>query len=191
MKKIFFAIPFVLASSYFLLKNKKTDDGTNGKKEVPIKPGTTKYNTWDKYTNQRLNYLHPKIRTWAYAFILLCEQQGYKVRIAGHYRTWAAQTKLYNQGRTSAGDIITQAKARESYHNYGLAIDVYEIKNGKIHEGNRDTIAAIGKGRGFVWGGDWKGFKDRPHFQKTFGYNIKKLQQKYDAGQLKDGYVII
>ena len=56
-----------------------------------------------------------------------------------------------------------------SFHSVkaGLAFDV--CKNVKGHEyDDADFFArvgAVGKELGFSWGGDWKAFPDRPHFQ--------------------------
>jgi peptidoglycan L-alanyl-D-glutamate endopeptidase CwlK len=36
---------------------------------------------------------------------------------------------------------------------------------------------AIFKKYGWEWGGDWKKFKDAPHFQKTFGYTTTQLKK--------------
>ena len=65
------------------------------------------------------------------------------------------------------GKVVTYAQAGESIHNYGRAIDVVEIKNGVGLWKNRrwNTIGSYGKRFGFEWGGNWKRFKDKPHFQ--------------------------
>ena len=34
------------------------------------------------------------------------------------------------------------------------------------------------KSKGYEWGGDFKSFKDKPHFQKTFGKSINDLKTK-------------
>lgn len=60
-------------------------------------------------------------------------KHGIKLRVAQATRTIAQQNALYAQGRTAPGRIVTNAKGGESYHNYGLAIDVIEIKNGKTN----------------------------------------------------------
>lgn len=31
-------------------------------------------------------------------------------------------------------------------------------------------------------GGDWKNFKDQPHFQKSFGLNWQQMKAKIDSG---------
>ena len=38
------------------------------------------------------------------------------------------------------------------------------------------------KSKGYEWGGDWKNFKDFPHFQKAFGHTWQSLKRKLDTG---------
>jgi len=90
---------------------------------------------------------------------------------------------------------VTNAKGGESYHNYGLAIDIVLLKD-KNGDGTFETaswetnvdfdgdgvadwmeVVKIFKSYGWEWGGDWK-FTDMPHFQKTYGLSIKQLQAK-------------
>jgi peptidoglycan L-alanyl-D-glutamate endopeptidase CwlK len=110
---------------------------------------------------------------------------------------------LYAQGRTKAGAKVTNAKGGDSYHNYGLAIDIVLIKDGKVAlwdtksdfdgDGKSDWMecVAIFKKYGWDWGGEWK-FVDAPHFQKSFGYSIAKLKELHSR-KLVDatGYVSI
>ncbi len=152
-----------------------------------------KMKTWDIYTDRRINTLHPKIRAKTKEFIIRVEKElGIKLRITSGLRTWEEQTKLYNKGRTSPGKRVTNAKAGQSYHNYGLAFDVVEIKNGKAiwNNPNWQRIAAIGKSLGFEWGGDWK-FTDKPHFQMNFGKNHTELAKLYRSGVRDGEYVIM
>jgi hypothetical protein len=67
-------------------------------------------------------------------------------------RTIAQQNALWQEGRNSAGqivgDTVTNAKGGQSPHNYGLAIDVYPIVNGKLDWGfdgsaSQPTAAAL------------------------------------------------
>jgi peptidoglycan L-alanyl-D-glutamate endopeptidase CwlK len=83
---------------------------------------------------------------------------------------------------------VTNAKGGKSYHNYGLAIDICLILDGKeaswdtLKDYDGDKVAdwmeavAIFKTRGWEWGGDFKSIKDAPHFQKTFGFTTTKLK---------------
>lgn len=111
------------------------------------------------------------------------------VVITEKVRSIKRQNKLYKQGRSENGSIVTYAKGGESYHNYGLAID-YAIRNkkGEIiwstgYDGNDNgepdwfEVADIAKELGFEWGGDWKGFKDYPHLQMDFGLSIRQLKK--------------
>lgn len=86
------------------------------------------------------------------------------------YRSNEEQTKLYNQGRTTPGKIVTQAKAGQSKHNSNpsKAFDIAFKKDGVV-DWSVDLFkkfAAIIKPKGIKWGGDWKkGFIDYPHFE--------------------------
>lgn len=48
-------------------------------------------------------------------------------------------------------------------------------------------VVAVFKKYGWEAGIDWKTFKDAPHFQKAFGYNIHQLLDKYKAGDFIPG----
>lgn len=133
--------------------------------------------TWDTATNIRIDKLHPKIRCATKNFINEVEKtMGIKLRIIQGYRTYAEQDALYKQRPK-----VTNAKGGESNHNFGLAIDVAEIKNGSIDWAEQEIvlpkIAPIGKKWGFEWGGEWKSFVDKPHFEMTFGKQTRDLKE--------------
>ena len=164
-----------------------------------------KEKTWDIHSDRRINSLHPKIRAKAKEFIIRAEKElGIKLRVTKGFRSIAEQDALYNQpwdGKDNDGDgkidesdeKVTKAKGGKSYHNYGLAIDVVEIKNGKAlwKNPNWDKIGALGKKVGFEWGGDWKSFKDRPHFEMRYGYHHTELAKMYREGNRKGEFVNI
>ena len=56
-----------------------------------------------------------------------------------------------------------------SNHIKGIAIDFAPYKDGKIWWAAPDAVwnemGKIGKKYGFQWGGDWKDFVDKPHFE--------------------------
>lgn len=56
-----------------------------------------------------------------------------------------------------------------SNHIKGIAIDFAPYKDGKIWWDAPDSVWAemgkIGKKYGFSWGGDWKDWQDKPHFE--------------------------
>ncbi len=146
----------------------------------------------DPISNQRIAQLHPKIRAKAAEFINRVEREtGIKLRLASGFRSIAEQNALYAQGRTKPGSIVTNAKGGSSYHNYGLAIDVVEVRpNGSVNwNTNWSAIAKIGKEMGFEWGGDWTSIVDKPHFQMSFGKSTSQLLSMYNSGQRSGEYV--
>lgn len=122
---------------------------------------------------------------------------GIPILITAGFRSINEQNRLYAQGRTEPGKIVTNAKGGESLHNFGLAIDFALLnKNGEAiwdmkYDGNEngkhdwDEVVAIAKELSFSWGGDWQGdFKDYPHLQIDFGLSLRDLQRgKKPRGQ--------
>lgn len=107
---------------------------------------------------------------------------GVPIVITQGLRTIDEQNGLYAQGRTKPGQIVTNARGGYSYHNFGVAIDfALLLPDGKSvswdmkRDGDGDGIAdwdevvAEAKRIGWNWGGDWRSFKDYPHFEMTFG----------------------
>ena len=133
-----------------------------------------------------------------------------RLRFSMIFRTFAEQDALYAQGRTKKGAKVTNAKGGQSYHNYGLAVDIVMLldKNGDgvFETASWDTkadwdadkiadwmeVVKVFKKYGWEWGGEFKSFKDLPHFQKTFGLHWSELLKRRNAGKVdKDGFVII
>lgn len=95
-------------------------------------------------------------------------------------RSTEEQRKLYNQGRTTPGKIVTNADGVNNKSNhqvksdgYGYAVDLYPFYNGSAQLNDAkglkvisDHIKSVAKelGVNVQWGGDWK-FKDYPHFE--------------------------
>ena len=150
----------------------------------------------DKVTLERIEQLHPDLRGEVKEIYQeICEALTGRAicRFAYTLRTIKEQNDLYALGRTKPGKIVTNAKGGQSYHNYGLAIDIVLLvdkdKNGTFESASWQTnvdfdgdgksdwmeVVKIFKMYGWEWGGDWK-FTDLPHFQKTFGKSIKQLQ---------------
>src|SRR5690242_8742453 len=50
-------------------------------------------------------------------------QTGMSMRVTSSLRSIEEQAKIYAQGRTTPGPIVTQAKPGSSFHNYGVAAD--------------------------------------------------------------------
>ena len=134
--------------------------------------------TWDSITDTRIAQLDDRLQAPAKEFINTVEKQfGIQLRVTQSFRSFEEQEALYAKGRTVSGRIVTNARGGQSYHNYGLAFDVVIMRNGQaVWESLPKDIADIAISLGFEWGGNWRTFKDYPHFQMTFGQSIKELQ---------------
>jgi peptidoglycan L-alanyl-D-glutamate endopeptidase CwlK len=166
----------------------------------------------DQKTLERIQLLHPKLRDEAgelYDEIVASLTGSAICRFAYTLRTFAEQDALFAQGRSKPGKVVTNAKGGQSYHNYGLAIDIVLLtdkdKNGTFETASWDVksdfdgdgksdwmeVVHIFKRYGFEAGIDWK-FVDAPHFQKSFGKSIYELKALHTAGKVdKNGFVLI
>lgn len=143
----------------------------------------------DAISVPRLLKLHPKVQATFRSFIIAAETElGITLRITQGLRTIAEQNALYAQGRTTKGSIVTNAKGGQSYHNFGMAIDVVPMVAGKPDWNyNYKLLQPIAARFGIEWGGNFKSIVDKPHFQITFGKKVSELAKM----ETKDGYVVL
>lgn len=170
----------------------------------------------DQVTLQRIQLLHPKVRQeveYIYRSQIVPALSGRAIcRFAYTLRTFAEQDAIYAQGRTKLFDangnrlgVVTKAKGGQSIHNYGLALDIVLVKdkdgNGTFESASwEDTIdfdkdgkadwmevVQILKNNGWTWGGDWTSFKDKPHFEKSFGHTWRTLLALHQQGKFIPG----
>ncbi|RAP75173.1 peptidoglycan-binding protein [Paenibacillus montanisoli] len=118
-----------------------------------------------------LSSLNPHVAALARRFLDLTRQNQLDVRITYAFRSWDDQDRLFAQGRWLPGDIVTNARGGDSYHNWGLAFDAAPYENGEITTDNEKFIkmGRLGQQVGLEWGGTFKSIVDYPHFQYTFG----------------------
>lgn len=88
------------------------------------------------------------------------------------FRSVQRQDELYAQGRTVPGPIVTYKRGGESRHNVlpSVALDVaFLLPGGEVSWSGLllSKFARLMKAADarVHWGGDWPGFKDRPHFE--------------------------
>ena len=177
-------------------------------------------NRIDKLTIQRISLLHPALREEVrdlYVNRIVPALSGQAIcRFAYTFRGFEEQARLYEQGRQRLFDaqgrrlgIVTNAKAGLSYHQYGLALDIVLLvdrdNNGTFETASWDTrtdfdrdgisdwgeVVNIFKSAGWVWGGSWTRFPDRPHFEKTFGLPVKECLRRYIAKEFIPGTTYI
>ena len=162
---------------------------------------------YDKVSIERIQTAHPKLREELEKIYHEANNKLGKARLRFAYvfRSFEEQTKLFNQRPN-----VTNAQAGQSYHNYGLAVDIVLLldKNGDgvFKSASWDTkadwdkdlipdwfeVVEVFKKYGWEWGGNFKSFKDLPHFQKTFGKTWQNLKALHDAKKTdKEGFVIL
>lgn len=114
-------------------------------------------------------------------FLSLCKDEGIDLLVTSTYRDNESQTALYEQGRTTAGKVVTNAKAGDSWHNWRCAVDVVPLVNGKPNwDGSHPVwakIGELGEQAGLEWAGRWRSFKELAHFQYTGGLTLTDLKE--------------
>ena len=117
--------------------------------------------------SRKLEDLHPLVVERALELVRVAQAEGIEILVTSTLRTFEEQADLFAIGRTKPGKIVTNAQAGNSWHNFGLAFDVVPLVNGKAIFDSPfwNRIGELGKQVGLFWGGDFKSFKDKPHFE--------------------------
>lgn len=120
-------------------------------------------------------------------------KNGISILLTCTYRSPEEQDKLYAQGRSTLGRIVTNARAGKSHHNTRLpdgtpaarAFDIVPLRHGKPVWGTSGNgvdddpsddekddlevwqrIGAHGEAVGLEWAGRWTRMREFPHFQE-------------------------
>jgi len=126
--------------------------------------------------------LRPEAVMAATRLIDAARAQGIELRIFRGYVSLQDQQRLYAQGRTLPGTVVTHA--RVSAHNTGLAFDVVPTVNGELQWGDQqafETVGRIGEELGLNWGGRWPQFKDYPHFETDSAREVMRQLRNQDV----------
>ncbi len=147
-----------------------------------------------------LDLLYPPFRDTWLEVIGRCKDRGKHYYASLGYRTFPEQAKLYFQGRTTPGAIVTNAGPGLSLHNYGCATD--NIRDGDLvkvglqpawDSAGYDTLREVGESLGLQVGilkrdgGRW----DEGHCQLNFAalglkeYDVLLLLKKAAENALK------
>lgn len=114
---------------------------------------------------------------------------GFNARIISGTRTYEQQNALFRQGRFgNPGPVITKARGGQSNHNFGVAWDIgiFTSKGGYLADGKEyDQVAKLGQSASVEWGGSWKSFPDRPHYQLILGKSVSELRVAYEEGTIR------
>ena len=115
------------------------------------------------YHSRDIADLRADVRANCVIFLNLCKEAGLPVLVTETVRDDEYQRYL------AANGYAAKTATRPTFHSVkaGLAFDI--CKNVRGHEYDDPSFFAccgqIGKQVGFSWGGDWRSFPDRPHFQ--------------------------
>ena len=143
----------------------------------------------DSISEARLKEIHPyvasKVKELADRLLL----EIIEIRVVQGLRTYGYQAQLYEQGRSTPGNIVTNCKPGHSYHNFGLAVDVCPFVGGKADWDDTHPawkrIADLAVSIGFVAGANFQHFVDKPHLQMTGKFPVNptdEVRQLFDAG---------
>lgn len=142
---------------------------------------------WSTRVNKQ--HLHPGLLRVIERTLELLEKAGHPFKVYSGLRTFDEQDRLYAQGRTKPGHIVTKTRGGRSMHNYGLAVDMapynlitkdptdlwwpspdekknspWEALANAIEVAAREVDAKDPDGLEYEWGGRWR-FRDVPHCQ--------------------------
>ncbi|MBS0294795.1 MAG: M15 family metallopeptidase [Proteobacteria bacterium] len=142
--------------------------------------------TFDARTERTLFSLRCDAQAAARRSLAAIRAAGHDARAISGTRTYPEQQALYRQGRFgNPGPIVTKAQAGQSWHNFGLAWDIGLFNGGQYvtNDAPYVQVGPIGRTGGVEWGGDWKSFKDNPHYQfGTGGMAISAARAVFEAG---------
>lgn len=164
-------------------------------KSIPMVDEKQDLSVLDERSSKNVATLHSKVqqvfKNWIAECQIMAAAHGYEYKAISGNRTWDEQAKIYAQGRTSPGKIVTNAKPGYSNHNYGIAVDMGVFKDGKYLDGLKPAeaqafhskAAVVAEKYNIEWGGNWKSFKDYPHFEYKTGKTLSQLRQLVTEGK--------
>lgn len=112
-----------------------------------------------------LTQVHPLLVAKIGAVLQQMHHAGTPMRITDGFRSVAEQQRLYAQGRTTPGRIVTQCDGirKPSNHQSGRAVDCAFLGPDPYAESHPwARYGALVRAQGLIWGGDWTK-PDRPH----------------------------
>lgn len=150
---------------------------------------------------EKIAQLYPKFAEKVNGLLFDARKLSMAVGVLEGLRTFERQKELYALGRDSKGTVVnkskvvTYSKPGESYHHYGIAVDIVFDNDGskpgfqwtwdkKYPWGQLAVLGkdAFGLEPGYFWTG--RITSDDPHFQMTLGFKASELQKLYSDGGL-------
>lgn len=130
----------------------------------------------DTVSEARLQLINGRLARVVGQMAEVLERENVTFRVTQALRSWAEQDKLYAEGRSAPGKIVTLAPGGHSWHNFGMAVDLAIIEKGQIdwnaeHPAWKRMIQ-VGEMLGLLSGSRFRTFPDNPHFQLTGRFPI-------------------
>lgn len=164
----------------------KTEAAWQALKDALHAPPVVVTDAVDTRSEGNIKTLLPEVQPLARKLIHAAAAKGITMIVTSGTRTYEEQDALYEQGRSKPGNIVTNARGGYSNHNFGIAFDLTEFKNGvPVWDSlNYKVVGELGKTLGLSWGGDWKNISDEPHYElrPTWAGNLTESQM---LGQLR------
>lgn len=130
----------------------------------------------DAISKARLQLINPRLAKLIEQMAEMLALENIEFRVTQALRSWDEQEKLFAQGRTAPGKIVTQAPGGHSWHNFGLAVDLAIIEAGAIDwnasHPSWQRMIQVGEMLGLLSGSTFRTFPDNPHFQLTGKFPI-------------------
>lgn len=121
----------------------------------------------DAVSASRLADVVPALASRVERLMIALHTVGVPVRVTAGRRTLEEQRRLYAQGRTTPGPIVTWTLA--SKHLEGRAVDlVWRTRDGVSWDGPWEMLGAMAEELGLRWGGRWSR-PDKPHLELPEG----------------------
>jgi|SRR5208283_4803762 len=124
----------------------------------------------DSVSESRLQLVCPALAEKIHRLAEMVADAGIVFRVTQGLRSWAEQDALYQQGRTVPGEIVTEAPAGASWHEFGLAVDLVPmdpLPDWNLAHPVWAKLVAAGESLGLYSGSQFSHIKDEPHFQLT------------------------
>lgn len=149
------------------------------------------FGTFDSRSEANIISLVPKAQIQARRFLKTARDNNKDVRILSGTRTYAEQDTLYGQGRNGRpGPKVTNAKGGQSNHNFGIAWDIglFDKKGSYITNDAEYKLFAdiiLPAMSTLEWGGNWKTFKDFPHYQLiALSEDVATIRDLFENGNV-------
>ena len=192
----------IFAQRFFSCAGLYTDkiDGIYGKNSIKAEADFNKlfvkyaeqYGRFDDRTEGNISTLLPKTQIAARKAMIAVKALGggLTVQILSGTRTYAEQSAIYAQGRTKPGNVVTNAKAGQSNHNFGIAFDIGVFKGKTYYDGDTaaeekayvDASKLIRPATGLDWGGTWRK-PDNPHYELPTNKTVSQVRAMLEAGK--------